>query len=72
MKYCLMLAGQFALFYGISKVVMPVVTMQSFLIMFVIISVLFNVIFAVLFWKTGEFQYLVTIVRRKIDERKVR
>ena len=71
-KYCLMLAGQFALFYGISKVVMPVVTMQSFLIMFVIISILFNVIFAVLFWKTGEFQYLVTIVRRKIDERKVR
>ena len=69
-KYCLMLAGQFALFYGISKVVMPVVTMQSFLIMFVIISILFNVIFAVLFWKTGEFQYLVTIVKGKFRKRK--
>ena len=69
-KYCLILAGQFALFYGISKVVMPVVTMQSFLIMFVIISILFNVIFAVLFWKTGEFQYLVTIVKGKFRKRK--
>ena len=63
---------RYGIFYGISGIIMKEITILTFLVMFVIICVVFNGIFLMVFRKAGEFQYLVTIVRRKIDERKVR
>lgn len=71
-KYCLLLVVQYGIFYGISGIIMKEITILTFLVMFVITCVVFNGISLMVFRKTGEFQYLVTIVRRKIDERKVR
>ena len=51
---------------------MKEITILTFFVMFVIICVVFNGIFLMVFRKAGEFQYLVTIVKGKIDERKVR
>ena len=71
-KYCLLLVVQYGIFYGISGIIMKEITILTFLVMFAIICVVFNGIFLMVFRKAGEFQYLVTIVRRKIDERKIR
>lgn len=71
-KYCLLLVIQYGIFYGISRFVMKDITILTFLVMFVIICIVFNGIFLIVFRKADEFQYLVAIVRRKIDERKVR
>lgn len=69
-RYCALIAVQFALFYGISKVVMTEVTILSFLLMFVIISILFNLIFLAVFGRTEEFQYLWGLVKGKLHAKK--
>ena len=70
-KYLAVLAGILAILSGIKTIIMPGVTIISFVVMFVIICVVFNVIFLLLFGKSEEFAYLWGIIERKL-KRKVK
>lgn len=66
MKYAAVIAALFVLLIGIQSLVMPQITISSFVVMFVIICVVFNGIFLLLFGRTSEFGYLWGIVKEKI------
>ncbi len=69
MKFLAVLGGTFAILYGIRKVLMPQISILSFVLMFVVICVIFNGVFLLVFGRTQEFQYLWGIVRRKLIRR---
>lgn len=65
-KYLAVVTGILVVLLGIRKVIMPEVTIVSFVIMFLIICAVFNGVFLLLFRKTEEFGYLWGIVKRKV------
>lgn len=65
-KYVAVIAAVFVLLTGIQALVMPQITISSFVGMFVIICVVFNGIFLLLFGRTSEFGYLWGIVKERI------
>ena len=67
-KFLAVLGGTLAILYWIRKVLMPQVSILSFVLMFVVICVIFNWVFLLVFGRTQEFQYLWGIVRRKLKK----
>lgn len=65
-KYLAALSGILVILWGLSKMIMPEVTIVSFVVMFVVICAVFNGIFLLLFGRTQEFAYLWGIIRTKI------
>ena len=69
MKFLAVLGGTFAILNLIRKVLMPQISILSFVLMFVVVCVIFNGVFLLVFGRTQEFQYLWGIVRRKLIRR---
>lgn len=68
-KYLAALLGILVVLGGLKRVLMPNITVFSFIVMFLVICVVFNGIFLALFGRTEEFGYLWGIVKRKIKNR---
>ena len=68
-KYLTALLGILVVLGGLKRVLMPNITVFSFIVMFLVICVVFNGIFLALFGRTEEFGYLWGIVKRKIKNR---
>ncbi len=64
-KYLLTLAVSGAAVYGLSRVIMPQVTIAGFAVMVVVITVVYNGIFLAVFGRCEEFRYLWKLVRRR-------
>ena len=68
-KYLAALLGILVILGGLKRVLMPDITIYSFIVMFLVICVVFNGIFLALFGRTEEFGYLRGVVKRKIKNR---
>ena len=64
-KYRLVMAVIIAICYELQKILMPEVTLLSFLICGVMITVVFHVIFLGVFGRTEEFRYLWNILKKR-------
>lgn len=68
-KHLVVLVGIIAILLGIKNVIMPQVTIVSFMLMFVAICVVFNGIFLLTFGRTKEFGYVWNILKGKLGRR---
>ena len=66
LKYVVVLVAVFGLLSAIKKLIMPEVTIITYVIMFVIICVVFNGVFLALFGRCEEFKYLWGLVSKKL------
>jgi len=70
LKYVFVMIVLFGILSAVKSVVMPEVTIVTFVIMFIVICVMFNGIFLTLFGRTEEFKYLFRLVKWKIKREK--
>lgn len=66
MKYLAVLSGILIILSSLKKIIMPEVTIISFVLMIVVICVVFNGIFLLLFGRSEEFRYLWRIIKKRI------
>lgn len=65
-KQLIVLVGILAILFGIRNVIMPQVTIVTFILMFVVICVVFNGVFLLIFGRTEEFGYVWNILKGKV------
>ncbi len=64
-KYLAVLLATVWIFIYLRNLLMVEITYMTFALMFVLITVIFNGLYLLLFRKTNEFQYLLSLVKRK-------
>lgn len=68
-KYIIAMIGIFGILSVIKRLIMPEVTILTFIFMFVTICVVFNGIFFALFGRTEEFGYLLGMVKSRLKRK---